>query len=368
MDPEMVKLARALDFPRSEVYYDVIEKMNFKVTYTLRAKRVERWIRALKRDFLDAAEIKERTNTVETQLGKIAESQTIILARFACKPEPNPVEDLKMMRIEISEALEELDYSNAPTPEYSVQDLIMTVTEAATYRHLTLEFLSTLKHTVNHYYKTKENQPGVERISFRLMNCGMRIPSTLPQGNSIECLAIRYLYYVIANTLQARGDFTRLNEEDMMILAKAVFPQSNLLPNLGAILVLYLNHQALEARGPICGGGVITVLARRLSINVRNLRALEDPRRLGFTTPDACGMVRKIEGRYYFNMSGVDHLITAPLPDGLFSLEERHLHYDVQVDANLPPQQDEPEEEEEVEQEPQGPEQEQQPLHDFTTY
>ncbi|XP_051211862.1 uncharacterized protein [Lolium perenne] len=54
----MVKLACALYFPRSEVYYVVIEKMNFKVTYTLRAKRVERWIRAVKRDFLDPAEIK----------------------------------------------------------------------------------------------------------------------------------------------------------------------------------------------------------------------------------------------------------------------------------------------------------------------
>jgi hypothetical protein len=54
----MVKLARALDFPRYEIYYDVMEKMNFKITYTLRAKRVERWIRAVRRDFLDAAEIK----------------------------------------------------------------------------------------------------------------------------------------------------------------------------------------------------------------------------------------------------------------------------------------------------------------------
>ncbi|XP_051229502.1 uncharacterized protein [Lolium perenne] len=54
----MVKLVHALDFPRSEVYYDVIKKMNFKVTYTLRAKRVERWICAVKRDILDAAKIK----------------------------------------------------------------------------------------------------------------------------------------------------------------------------------------------------------------------------------------------------------------------------------------------------------------------
>ncbi|XP_051221419.1 uncharacterized protein [Lolium perenne] len=43
----MVKLARALDFPRSEIYYYVMEKMNFKITYTLCAKRVERWIRAV---------------------------------------------------------------------------------------------------------------------------------------------------------------------------------------------------------------------------------------------------------------------------------------------------------------------------------
>ncbi|XP_051212241.1 3'-5' exonuclease-like [Lolium perenne] len=54
----MVKLVRVLDFSRSEVYYDVLEKMNFKVTYTLHAKSVERWIRTVKRDFLDAAEIK----------------------------------------------------------------------------------------------------------------------------------------------------------------------------------------------------------------------------------------------------------------------------------------------------------------------
>jgi hypothetical protein len=47
---------------------------------------------------------------METQLGKIAESQTLILTRFAGKPEPNPVEELKMMHIE-KEELEELDYS-----------------------------------------------------------------------------------------------------------------------------------------------------------------------------------------------------------------------------------------------------------------
>jgi hypothetical protein len=45
----------------------------------------------------DVEALHERTKTVEAPLGKIAQSQTIILARFAGKPEPNPVEDLKMM-------------------------------------------------------------------------------------------------------------------------------------------------------------------------------------------------------------------------------------------------------------------------------
>ena len=44
--------------PPTEVYYDTIQRMDFKITYTLRAKRVEKWIRAVKRDFLDAAEVK----------------------------------------------------------------------------------------------------------------------------------------------------------------------------------------------------------------------------------------------------------------------------------------------------------------------
>ena len=47
-------------------------------------------------------------------MAKIAESQTLILAKFAGKPEPNPVADMKMMR-STEDAPEELDYSNAPT-------------------------------------------------------------------------------------------------------------------------------------------------------------------------------------------------------------------------------------------------------------
>jgi hypothetical protein len=124
----------------------------------------------------------------------------------------------------------------------------------------------------------------------------MRVSSTLSEGNTIECPAIRCLNYVIGNTLQAHGDFTRPNEEDMMILTKVVFPNINIRPNLGTLPIIYLNHQLLEAHDPICGGGAITILASALNINVSSLRALEGPRRLVFTTLNACGMFRKING------------------------------------------------------------------------
>jgi ribonuclease D len=47
-----------LDLPRSRLYYITIEEMNFTITETLRALRLEKWIRAVKQWFLDAAPIK----------------------------------------------------------------------------------------------------------------------------------------------------------------------------------------------------------------------------------------------------------------------------------------------------------------------
>jgi hypothetical protein len=44
--------------PRSRLYYITVEEMNFTVTKTLRASRVEKWIRTVKQRFLDAAPIK----------------------------------------------------------------------------------------------------------------------------------------------------------------------------------------------------------------------------------------------------------------------------------------------------------------------
>jgi hypothetical protein len=46
------------DLPRSWLYYITIEDMNFTITETLRASRVEKWICTVKQWFLDAAPIK----------------------------------------------------------------------------------------------------------------------------------------------------------------------------------------------------------------------------------------------------------------------------------------------------------------------
>jgi hypothetical protein len=51
----MEPLARV---PRSREYYLVIKGMDFKVIETLCASRVEKWIRAVKKEFLDTAPIK----------------------------------------------------------------------------------------------------------------------------------------------------------------------------------------------------------------------------------------------------------------------------------------------------------------------
>ena len=75
----------------------------------------------------DVQALQERAKTVEAQLGKITESQTLILAKLAGKAEPNPVEDLKMVKVQRKQP-KELDYSNAPSPTYTVEDLVKRIT------------------------------------------------------------------------------------------------------------------------------------------------------------------------------------------------------------------------------------------------
>ena len=72
------------------------------------------------------------------------------------------------------------------------------------------------------------------------------------RASCIECPAIRYFYYVITNSLQARGEVSKVNEENMLILRKAANLDVGYSPNLGAILLLHLAHQANCTQGDIC--------------------------------------------------------------------------------------------------------------------
>ena len=60
----------------------------------------------------DLQVLQERTKIVKTQMAKIAESQTLIVAKFAGKAEPYLLVDMKMMR-STEDAPEELDYSRS---------------------------------------------------------------------------------------------------------------------------------------------------------------------------------------------------------------------------------------------------------------
>jgi hypothetical protein len=195
----------------------------------------------------------------------------------------------------------------------------------------------------------------------------MSFTTPINKGKYIQCPAIRYLFYVIANTLQARNEFTRLNDEDILVLAKAAIPNNNVSLNLGAVLVRYLEFQSNVSQGPLTCGGVITVLATAMGIDLSNLQPLLGERRVGFSTLKACKMLTRRGGVYYVHIAGARRLYPAPLPHGLFSIEEGRLLYDVQVEQHQP-EEEIPEEDEDQEEEQGVPEQEEQPPSQFVSY
>lgn len=175
-----------------------------------------------------------------------------------------------------------------------------------------------------------------------------------PKGNIIESPAIHYFYYVIANTLQARGEFTKLNEEDMIILAKAAIPASNMTPNLGAMPLLHLYRQAHQTRGSITCGGVITILANGLGINLGEMRSLDGNQRITFSVLRNAGMVVTKNERIYIRIPGVGHLLPTTMPNVL-SIENGILHYNVQVqDEEVDPDAEMPEDVEDEKGEPEA--------------
>lgn len=156
----------------------------------------------------------------------------------------------------------------------------------------------------------------------------MNIYTLIPKGTSIESPAIRYFYYVIANTLQSRGEFTKLNLEDMITLAKAAIPTSNMTPKLGAMLLFHLSRQAHHTCSSIICGGVITVLANEFGINLGNVCPLDGNRRVSLLDLSSAGMIITKKGRICIRILGVGHLLLTRMPN-VFYIKNRILYYNV---------------------------------------
>ena len=73
-----------------------------------------------------------------------------------------------------------------------------------------------------------------------------------------------------------------------------------------------------------------------MGIDLGNLQPLLGERRVGFSTLRACKMLTRRGGAYYVHIAGAGRLYPAPLPHGLFSIEEGRLLYDVQVEQHQP--------------------------------
>lgn len=97
------------------------------------------------------------------------------------------------------------------------------------------------------------------------------------------------------------------------------------------MLLLYLSRQAHQARGNITCGGVITVLAKGLNINLDNLRPLSGNQRVSLLVLRSVGMIVTKNGRIFIHIPGVRHLLPTPMPN-MFSIEDGILHYNAQVE------------------------------------
>ena len=136
-------------------------------------------------------------------------------------------------------------------------------------------------------------------------------------------------------------------------------------PNLGDFLLLHLDRQAVQTRGAITCGGIITLLAECLLIDFSSLQPFNAEVVISYKTLRAVGMLRKRRNDFYVHIPGSGCLFPMPLPANLFSLEGVNLHYVPQTEhqAFAPEHEVETDGEEEVEEEEEQKE-EDEPEHD----
>ena len=78
------------------------------------------------------------------------------------------------------------------------------------------------------------------------------------------------------------------------------------------------------------------MLATALDIDLDDLQPVLGETRVGFSTLRACGMLTRRGGSYYLHIAGAGRIYPAPMPNGLLSIEEARLLYDVQVEKHQP--------------------------------
>ena len=114
--------------------------------------------------------------------------------------------------------------------------------------------------------------------------------------------------------------------DEMLTLAKSAQLDTDITPNLGTMLLFHLMCQAHQHHGPITCGGVITVLANSLGVDLSSLAQLTGERVVGTTTFRAISMITQQQGRTFIRIPGVAELFPTPMPN-LFSIEDGVLHF-----------------------------------------
>ena len=112
----------------------------------------------------------------------------------------------------------------------------------------------------------------------------------------------------------------------MLILGKPANLNFDYSPNLGAILLLHLTHQANHAQGDIVCGGVITRLANSLGLNYNRLCPIVGNTLANIRVLTSAGMVVVSCGLHCIKILGVAYLLPTPMPN-CFSIENVQLHY-----------------------------------------
>ena len=74
----------------------------------------------------DVHMLEGRSKNIEAHVAKIAKNETLILAKFAVKPESNPLENVKMVRSN-EEKTEEIDTSHVPEYNYTISDFVKMI-------------------------------------------------------------------------------------------------------------------------------------------------------------------------------------------------------------------------------------------------